>query len=268
MVDQQSRRLLEDRKVVEELLDRLETTMASAGTESSEPVSLPVDKDVYIWTFAARRLARHTKAVDAVDEQLDSNDDGETEVDDETAQQAEVEVDVGDLSLDGDDDEEIRAAMESVVAPGVEGGAHAIWQTVIRSDIQDICRHDSTRLYRMFMGITLEISRAPANEEAREIGRDRRRRRDGTEDVEDSTVGSLREVRGFGRNMALDGNFALGARSWRERSQEHIADERILPTMYPKLVNPLNDKQQRSTPRSHLSWKSCSPPSIHICMPV
>ena len=171
MVDQQSRRLLEDRKVVEELLDRLETTMASAATESSVPVSLPVDKDVYIWTFAARRLARHTKAVDAVDEQLDSNDDGETEVDDETAQQAEVEVDVGDLSLDGDDDEEIRAAMESVVAPGVEGGAHAIWQTVIRSDIQDICRHVSTRLYRMFMGITLEISRAPANEEARRQGR-------------------------------------------------------------------------------------------------
>ena len=150
--------------MVEELLDRLETTMASAATESSVPVSLPVDKDVYIWTFAARRLARHTKAVDAVDEQLDSNDDGETEVDDETAQQAEVEVDVGDLSLDGDDDEDIRAAMESVVAPGVEGGAHAIWQTVIRSDIQDICRHVSTRLYRMFMGITLEISRAPANE--------------------------------------------------------------------------------------------------------
>ena len=212
MVNQHSRRLVGNRRVVEGLMDQLETTMASASRESVVPVSLPVDKDVFIWTYAAKRLARNTRPAEGIedDSRIDYSHDVVPEVDDETAQRAVVELDVADLGLDDDDDDKIEAAIKTPTEQSDKDEAQGLWEAAIRSDVDSICRHDSDRLYRMFMAIMLEISRAHMNEEAREIGRDRVWKRGGSMGTEEPAVGLLREVRGFGMKMAIDGYFALG----------------------------------------------------------
>lgn len=131
-------------------------------------------------------------------------------------QQATVEETV--LDLDGDDLTAITDALNGVKLDTTDFDQEfTTWETSLKDDIDKLCGEQGVELFRMIMVIQLDIRRAVTDSDGKESGLDRKWYRQlnpaNKARIEEQGGRRLRDVRGFGRNTALEGYFALGV-SW------------------------------------------------------